>query len=127
STQAVEVDFDPQVMSARLPSRTVSKQRVLAMFYNNKAADALVHHNAKQAYAYSRAALLKDPSLAEAWVNLGVLYRQNGLLEAAEQSYQRAIQLEGSRSAQENLAVIYNMTGRQAQAQQIIQALEEQR
>lgn len=127
SAQAVEVDFDPQVMSARLPSRTVSKQRVLAMFYNNKAADALVHNQAKRAYAYSRAALIKDPSLAEAWVNLGVLYRQNGLLDAAEQSYQRAIQLEGSRSAQENLAVIYNMTGRQAQAQQIIKALEDQR
>ncbi|MBN7819471.1 tetratricopeptide repeat protein [Bowmanella yangjiangensis] len=125
--QTVEVDFDPQVASAKLPTRTVTKQRVLAMFYNNKAADALVNNDAKRAYAYSRASVLQDPSLAEAWVNLGVLYRQNGLLDEAERSYQRAIQLEGSRSAKENLAVIYNLTGREKQAALIMQELEQQR
>lgn len=127
ASQTVQVDFDPQSMSAHFPTRTIDKHRVLAMFYNNKAADALVHNQHLQAYAYSRAALQADPSLGEAWVNLGVLYRQNNLMAAAEKSYQRAITIENNRSALENLAVLYNMTDREEMAQDIFNKLERQR
>ncbi|WP_088330556.1 tetratricopeptide repeat protein [Lacimicrobium sp. SS2-24] len=123
----MEVDFDPQGYRVKFPAAEVSQQMVLAMFYNNKAADYLVDENYPGAYAYLRAAALTSPQLSETWVNLGVLYRLNGMLDRAEQAYQQAIALNGSQTAEENLAHLYNLTGRHQMAESILARIERKR
>lgn len=123
----MEVDFDPMIFKVRFPSEGISKRRVLAMYYNNKAADFLVRQNYAAAYAYVRSALVAEPNLSEAWVNLGVLYRHNEMLDEAEGVYNLAISINDNRSAQENLAFVYRMTGRDEQAEAIMAYLQTKR
>ena len=54
-----------------------SENKVIAMFYNNKGADAIVANSYTRAYSYFRAAATIAPELAQSWVNLGVLYRMD--------------------------------------------------
>lgn len=123
----VEVDFDPLDRRNQLPVTVIGKRRVLAMFYNNKGADALVAGDYNRAYAYFRQALVTQPDLSEAWVNLGILYRFNNLFEWAEDSYETAIRLNQDRSAQENLAILYTYIGRDREAKAILARLERER
>jgi tetratricopeptide (TPR) repeat protein len=123
----MEVDFDPQGYRVKFPSREIDKQQILAMFYNNKAADYLIDQNYPAAYAYLRASASTAPQLSETWVNLGVLYRLNGQLQRAERAYQQAIALDDNQTAEENLAHLYNLTGRHEMAEAILTRIERRR
>ncbi|AWL13070.1 hypothetical protein HMF8227_02618 [Saliniradius amylolyticus] len=127
SRPGLEVDFDPSEYRDVFESEKISKQRVLAMFYNNKAADALVKDDYVTAYAYLKRALMTDPELPEGWVNLGVLYRYNHLLGEAEAAYHQALNLAPNHTALENLALLYQMTGRDEQAEVMLARIERQR
>ncbi|MDF2176750.1 hypothetical protein P2G88_00615 [Aliiglaciecola sp. CAU 1673] len=127
SRSGLEVDFNPLERRTEFPTKVISKRRVLSMFYNNKGADALMGGEFDRAYAYFRQALITEPSLSEAWVNLGILYRFNNLFEWAEDSYEIAISLTNDRSAQENLAILYTYIGRDEEAQTILARLERSR
>jgi tetratricopeptide (TPR) repeat protein len=106
------VDFDPSAKVSKFPTHYASKNLVLAMFYNNKGADALLNQNNDLAYAYLREALLIDENYLGAWVNLGLLYRQKGLYDLAFSAYNRAIALnQDYNTAWENLAILYQHLG----------------
>lgn len=123
-----QVDFDPQSSRKSLPKKLVSKQDVIAMFYNNKGADALLKNNFELAYAYFREAILRKPSFQSAWINMGILYRHKGYFLQAEQAYLYALNLDdGSLTAWENLAHLYNYTNREDEAQKIFYRVESQR
>jgi tetratricopeptide (TPR) repeat protein len=123
-----QVDFDPQSTRRGLPKRIVDKKTVLAMFYNNKGADAFLNKDFKTAYAYFRAAVLIKPRFQSAWINLGILYRLNNYYVQAENAYQHALLLNpDSLTALENLAHLYNYTDREAQAQEILDEVANRR
>lgn len=127
-TDFVDVDFDPQDVRKYFPRYTVSKKVAMAMFYNNKGADALMANSYSKAYAYFREAATLAPDFPEVWVNLGVLYRMNDAEDAAEKSYRKAIALgDDNLTAWENLAVLYRRQGRDAQADEITARLERER
>ena len=116
-TPYIDVDFDPQTVRSRFERVPISKSRVVAMFYNNKGADALIANSYSRAYAYFRAAADADPTLGQVWVNLGVLYRKQEAYLAAERSYQQALGLNHENlTAWENLAILYNLTDRTEEA-----------
>lgn len=116
-----QVDFDPQSTRRSLPKRIVNKQAVIAMFYNNKGADAFLNNDYTTAYAYFRAAVLSKPRFHSAWINLGILYRLNSYFSQAENSYHHALLLNpDSLTALENLAHLYNYTDREVQAQELL-------
>jgi tetratricopeptide (TPR) repeat protein len=122
------VDFDPPSRSNRFTTDYVTEQTVLAMFYNNKGADALLKQNDELAYAYLREAILADDSYPGTWVNLGLLYRKKGFTDLAMSSYKRAINLEEDYStAWENLAVLYQQIGNLKAASEINARLEAKR
>ncbi|WP_232365081.1 tetratricopeptide repeat protein [Salinimonas marina] len=119
-TPYIDVDFDPQAVRSRFDRVPISKDRVVAMFYNNKGADALIANSYSRAYAYFRAAAKADATLGQVWVNLGVLYRKQDAYGAAENSYQRALSLNDENlTAWENLALLYRLTDRKEQAHTI--------
>lgn len=117
---SADVDFDPQMMRKHFPRLPVSKKLVLAMFYNNKGAEALVSNRYTRAYSYIRAAALLAPELQQSWVNLGVLYRMVEAFDYAEQSYQYALTLnDDNLTAWENLSILYRHKGEKARAEEI--------
>lgn len=111
------IDFD------RVPSRTkfrtteVGRNSIISMFYNNKAADAMMVQDFNLAYQYLKAAITIAPELSGNWNNLAVLYRQKQLLAEAEQVYLHSLALEPNHSnTMANLAMLYQVTGREQQA-----------
>jgi len=128
NVRSFQVDFDPQSSRSGFPKKIVSKQAVMAMFYNNKGADALLRKDYTSAYAYFREALLLDPDFDSGWVNLGIVYRLSGYFNQAEKTYQHALGLNSdSLTAWENLAYLYTFTGREAEAEDILAKVEYKR
>jgi len=128
SSRAYQVDFDPQSSRRGLPKKVVSKKAILSMFYNNKGADAVLRKDYLSAYAYFRAALVVKPHFHSAWINLGILYRLNNYYPQAESAYQHALAINSdSLTAMENLAYLYTVTGRNAEAAEILAKVESQR
>tara|TARA_R110002153_G_scaffold3042_8_gene14469 strand:- start:11797 stop:12966 length:1170 start_codon:yes stop_codon:yes gene_type:complete len=128
STRSYQVDFDPQSSRRGLPKKVVSKDTIVAMFYNNKGADAVLRKDYVTAYAYFRSALLLQPNFHSAWINLGILYRLNQYFPQAESAYHHALALNSdSLTAAENLAYLYMFTGRNEEAAEILAKVEEQR
>ncbi|MCV2884746.1 tetratricopeptide repeat protein [Aestuariibacter sp. AA17] len=113
-SSGLEVDFDPQPIRQHFPKRYVDKSTVLAMFYNNKGAEALLKASYSKAYAYFKEAVKFDAQFDSVWVNLGLLYRFNGFHQLAEMSYDHALAIApGNMTAVENLAYLYRITGRE--------------
>lgn len=116
-----DVDFDPQMIRSHFPRVPVSKRVVLAMFYNNKGADALIENAYTRAYSYFRAAAVLSPELQQTWVNLGILYRMVDAYDEAEQSYRYALNIDdGNLTAWENLSILYKHRGEMDKAQDIM-------
>ncbi|MBZ9613751.1 tetratricopeptide repeat protein [Rheinheimera maricola] len=108
----IVVDFDPYSLKQKFPEKTISQQRIVAMFHNNKAAVAYAQGNMAKAYTYYQAAAAADPDFAVTWSNLGVLYRQHGLPDLAEKSYRHSLALDPySTNALANLAFLYRQQG----------------
>lgn len=123
-----DVDFDPQEVRNNFVREPISRTRVIAMFYNNKGADALLANSYSDAYRYFKAAVQTDSSLSQAWVNLGVLYRRLEANDSALASYQRALKENPQHlTAWENLSILYAATGRKDEARAIQNRLARER
>lgn len=126
-SQSMVVDFDPLANRSAIAQTPISKARITAMFYNNNAADALLVKQHPQAYAFLKAALTADPMFADAWTNLGLLYKREGFVDDAQLAYQRAIEIADTNSAWENLAHLYQRIELTDQANEIFERLAQRR
>ena len=124
----IVIDFDRNTIKQRFATETIKPKRVVAMFYNNKAAENLDRYNLAQTYRYYRAAIAVDPDYAVTWSNLAVLYRQQNLYTLAEQVYHHSLALDPtSTNALANLAVLYRYNGNINAARQLEQQVHEKR
>ncbi|GGW92212.1 tetratricopeptide repeat protein [Alteromonas halophila] len=124
----VDVDFDPQTIRKHFPRNRIKKDLVVAMFYNNRGADAILKHDYDEAYAYFKAAANRAPQLAQTWINLGVLYRFKQAYDEAERSYHYALAIdEDNLTGWENLAVLYRHNGQAEKAREIMASVDSQR
>lgn len=115
--QSYLIDFDRVPSSSKLRTTEVGRNSIISMFYNNKAADAIVGKNYDLAYQYLKAAISIAPKLSGNWNNLAVLYRHKQLLAEAERVYLHSLALEPEHSnTMANLAMLYQITGRERQA-----------
>lgn len=113
------VDFEPSVKQ-RFDVESIERKRIVAMFYNNKAAEMLAANDEDSAYSYYKAAIQKDPSFAVSWSNLGVLYRNRGLLNLAELAYKHALELNPkSLNTMANMVILYRYTERDQEANRL--------
>jgi len=92
-SQARVVDFLPSDQARGYRTRRVSATTLVAMYQNNRAAEALVEGRLDEAYAWARAAVRSDPQRAAGLNTLGVVYQRRGLLTAAEQTWRQALDL----------------------------------
>lgn len=122
------LDFDPFVVKKSFPASLIDKSTVLAMYYNNKGAQALVTSDFSKAYAYLRASLDVDPTFSSAWGNLGLLYRFNEFHQQAENVYRQAINLNNKNlTAMTNLSVLLKQSGQHEEASEIDRTLDRKR
>jgi Flp pilus assembly protein TadD len=124
----MEVDFDPFATKSRFPRKIINKNRVIAMYYNNKGAQALINEEYSNAYQYFKAATKKDSTFSTAWGNLGVLYRIDNRDELAKKTYSHALALNDENlTVMGNLAIIYNREKNITLANQIEKVLQKKR
>jgi Flp pilus assembly protein TadD len=101
---------------------SIPDYRAFAQFYNNLGSKKLAEGNAPDAFRYFIKAIKTDPELSFAWSNLGVIYRRNNQLEAAETAYLQGLAVtQGSRDTStltimNNLVNLYGITGENEKA-----------
>jgi tetratricopeptide (TPR) repeat protein len=88
------VDFYPDQDLRRQRVEVLSEKRVLALYMNNKAAEALAAGRVDDAYAWVRAAIGQDPALASSFNLLGVVYGQRGHWTQADRALAEALRLD---------------------------------
>lgn len=98
------VDFIPRNEAATLRSRELEEEDVVALYLNNRAAEALVQDRIDDAYWWARAAVTARPGTATVLNTLAVIYQRHGELALAERTFQAALAREP-----ENLAVLRNL------------------
>jgi len=124
----IQIDFDPYVVKRAFPKKVIEKHTVLAMFYNNKGAQALVDQHYNLAYAYFKQATLVAPSFSSAWGNLGILYKLTNHIDFAFNSYRYAIKIDNENfTALENLSFLLKEHGSEQEFQLIQETLNNKR
>jgi Flp pilus assembly protein TadD len=98
------VDFIPRDEAVRLRTRELEEDDIVALFLNNRAAEALVQGRRDDAYWWARAAVLARPGVASTLNTLGVIYQRHGEAALAERAFQAALVREP-----ENLSVLHNL------------------
>ena len=123
SEDPLTVDFEPARADRARRTRSISVHTVVAMFLNNRAVETLTRGDADQAYAYARAAVLKDPQLAASYLTLAVLYRGRHQFDLADRALLHVLALEPSNTkAMANRVLVLRDLARNQEAA----ALEEQ-
>jgi tetratricopeptide (TPR) repeat protein len=118
------VDFLPRDELRGQRTQPLGEHTVLAMYFNNRAAEALADGHASETYAWTREALRQDPAFLPAVNTLAVLYMRDGHLAEAQAALQHVLdQAPLSTSTLSNLALLLDRRGDTAQALAVRQRL----
>ncbi|MBR7800775.1 tetratricopeptide repeat protein [Undibacterium fentianense] len=113
------IDFLPQEAAAKVQSVEISESTVIAMFFNNRAAEALTRRQNDLAYWYARASILADPSFITAYNTLAVVYMRTLHFELALQTLDHVLMhVPNHQGALANLVLTLQSLGRDADARQ---------
>ncbi len=122
--QWTTVDFLPQADLQRQRTQVLPTATVLAMYMNNRAADALVAGRLDESYAWVREALRQDPEFLAGVNTLAVVYLERGLRPQAEQALEHVLERAPSNhAALSNLLGLLEAEGRAADAHVVAQRL----
>jgi Tfp pilus assembly protein PilF len=117
SAELMTIDFLPGLELRGLRVRPVEEATIVAMFMNNRAAEALVRGRVDDAYWWARAAMQEDPAFMVAYNTLGVIYMRRGEPADAEPVFRRVLAAEPRNTrAWANLALALARQGRDAEA-----------
>lgn len=89
TASSVVIDFLPPRDAQRLVTEPIAEKRVIGMFLNNRAVEALTQGQENDAYWWAREALRQDPGLLSAYVTLGVIYRRQHHPDWSEAALER--------------------------------------
>ena len=119
------IDFLPQDELRGQLTRPLEERTIVAMYLNNRAAEALTVGRLAEAYGYARAALLHDPGFYTASNTLGVVYNRAGHKGPAEAAFRHALAGDAdSVSALSNLVKLLQRQGRSAETAALAARLE---
>lgn len=111
------IDFLPGQDLRGLRTRAIDETTVVAMYLNNRAAEAMVRGRLDDAYWWARAAVERAPSFLTAQNTLGVVYLRRGALAEAQAVFANVVTLEPQNTrALANLALVLERQGRHADA-----------
>lgn len=99
------------VIARHLPT-SIPDQRLLALYYNNRAAELMTSASPAAAAPYMAMSLQLDPGYADSWSNAGVLQLHEGDARDAERDYLKALALDPiNTGALFNLVTLYQSHG----------------
>lgn len=98
------IDFLPPEALRGQRSQSLSEATIIAMFMNNRAAEALAAGDVDNAYWWARESLRQSPTFVAGHNTLGVIYLRRGLLPQAE-----AVLREAYAAEPRNTRVIANL------------------
>ncbi|MCE9685529.1 hypothetical protein LZP73_04760 [Shewanella sp. AS16] len=123
--RAILVDFLPERAERGYNKKTISRKTLIAMFYNNLAAESMVQGDYDTAYALVKAGILQQPDFIPAYNTLAVIYRRNNDERRAEQVYRYVLALEPhNMTTLYNLAMILGSQGRLEEWAEVHKVLE---
>jgi Tfp pilus assembly protein PilF len=126
ATQWSTIDFLPQINLSRQRIQVLSTRTVLAMFMNNRAAEALVAGHLDESYAWVREALHQDPGFTGGVNTLAVIYMRRELWPQAEHALQHVLtRAPSDTAALSNLVALLESAGRLSEAQAAAKRLAE--
>ena len=112
------IDFLPADELRGLRTMAISEATVVAMYMNNRAAEALAQARLDDAYAWAREAMRQSPSFLGAWNTLGVIYLRHGDRALADRVFAEVLQREPANAqALSNRAQLLDQLGRADEAQ----------
>ena len=115
---AVTIDFLPPDDTRGLRTRTISQQTVVAMYMNNRSAEALLQGRIDDAYWWAREAMVQSPLFMSAYNTLGVIYLRQNDAQQAERVFAHVLEREPANTrAMFNLVLALQRQGRAADAQ----------
>lgn len=124
--QWLTIDFLPQSELRGQRTLALDEPTLVAMFLNNRAAEALAAGQVQRAYWYARTALQRDAHFTAAANTLGVIYHRTGHFDAAERALRFVVEREPrSASAWSNLARLFQAQGRQEERRAALARLAE--
>lgn len=102
--------------------RLLSDLSAVALFYSNRGAELLLEGDREGALEWLETAVRIDENLADAWVNLGVVHRRLGDLDAAEIAYRKALVIDPDlTSAYQNLSsMLLKLDDRREEGQRLL-------
>ncbi|MGH8026242.1 MAG: tetratricopeptide repeat protein [Pseudoxanthomonas sp.] len=110
--QRYVVDVGSSFVIGRHPAHLISEQRLLAQYYNNRAAQLMALGDLPAALAHADIAIELDPAYPTTWSNTGVLRLHSGDVAGAERAYATALSLAPEHSsALFNLVALYQRSG----------------
>lgn len=119
---ALTIDFIPPPPDKAVRAYTIGEDTVVAMFMNNRAAEAIARGSLDDAYWWTRAAIRHDPEFFAAYNTLGVIYNRHGNAREAEQALRFILEREPANTvAMSNLALVLRYAGRTDEAQALVQ------
>ncbi|MGN6119527.1 MAG: tetratricopeptide repeat protein [Rhodanobacter sp.] len=119
------VDVARDEVLARHQPEPIPDQRLLALYYNNRAAELLADDDPKVAAPYMAMTLQLAPRYASGRANAGVLRLRLGDLRGAERNYLQALALDPTHAgALFNLVTLYRSQGDEARRARFQQRLE---
>jgi len=120
----ITIDFLPPEAISGLRSREIGEATIVAMYANNRAAEALAAGRLDDAYAWSAESVRRDPSFSGGFNTLGVVYLRHGDLAEAARVLERVLANEPKDTrVLANLAETYARQGRKADEQAMRQRL----
>lgn len=120
----VVVDFLPAEEIRGLRTHSIGEKTVVAMYMNNRAAEALANGQVDDAYWWTREAIRQDPGFAAAYNTLGVVYLHRGLMAEAERSFAQVLETDPrNTTALSNRVLALRTLGRQQEATQVANEL----
>ena len=118
------MDFLPPELLFRQRARTLEADDIVAMYWNNRAAELLVQGDLDAAYWSARRAVTTASTSSAPYNTLGLVYLHHGDLDAASRALERALHFDPDNTlALSNLAVVLRRTGKADAAQRIEQRL----
>jgi Tfp pilus assembly protein PilF len=121
----ITIDFNPPQANKSYHTWAIREETVMAMYMNNRSAEALARGKLDDAYWWVREAIRQDPNFVSAYNTLGVVYRRAGNAAAAEQVFNHALAREPANAQlMSNLAMVLTDEGRIAEAKNLTDRVE---
>jgi Flp pilus assembly protein TadD len=111
------VDFLPPADTRGQRATPLEQPTIVAMYFNNRAAELLAGGHVDEAYWHAREALRHDPRFLHAYNTLGVVHERAGHAAAAEAAFRRVLAVDtNSVAALGNLVRMLAAQGRATEA-----------